>query len=83
MSSIMFYQPIRSDGISLDDQLKFAIRDRLGRSCFSERHTVGQDFIDFLLGFAAGTASTAAKDDVKKLIECINKYKRIEIWEEH
>ncbi len=79
----MYYRPVKPDGKSLDDQLKFVLRDQLGSSNIRDHHFVGTNFIDFLKGYIAGTPHDKARIDAQKLIDCLEKYQQIEIWEEH
>jgi len=76
MSSNLMWKPIRDDGESLPDSLKFALRKRFGNGTIKEAE-LDSDDISYLTGLADCGIVGA-----NELIDLIEKHGKVSIWEQ-
>jgi len=74
MSNNLYWKPFQNKGKDLDTSLKFALRARYG---FPINGQFNEANIEFLTGL-----KIAGVKDAEKLIEAIEKYHVVELWEE-
>lgn len=78
MSTNLYFRIIKK-GKPLGDNLKFILR-KYRQSLY--RYDLNSDDISFLQGVALSSHNATTKKDVEKLIELIEEYGEVEVYEE-
>ena len=79
MSSTLKWEPVVDRGKSLSLDVKFLLRDYLGKSIDSFLDSGDIKYIEGL----RDASKDPIKKELQKLLDAIEKYKQIRIWEEY
>ena len=79
MSTSLYFEPICNKGISLSDNLKYILRKKYGSSVDA---ILDDHDINYLEGIRDACNNEKEASEVQKLIDAIEKYNSIKVWEE-
>lgn len=81
MSATLKWKPVRPEGKSLSGAAKFFFREAYERVNDGEIKLSASD-AHFLAGASAATKDNELKADIKTLLEAIEKFGEVEVWQE-
>ena len=80
MSATLKWKPVRPEGKGLSDAAKFLFRDNYGLN--DGPIILDSSSIAWMNGASAASSSDELRKDLKVLIEAIEKFGSVELWQE-
>lgn len=81
MSSNLCWEPVRSEHKTFGTALKFLLREHYQIS--QGPVTLSESCRQWFLGVAAGSNDEELKKDIAELLEAIEKYGEVKLWEQY